>query len=62
MIVAATGMERMPERCGECGERRHSFTNPGTHYCHNTSRTTPDEGRPTWCPLREIDETKEATT
>lgn len=54
MIYAKTGMERMPERCGE---RRHSFTNPGTRYCHNTSRTTPEDGRPTWCPLTSIDET-----
>ena len=57
MIAARTGMERMPEHCTECRERRCRFTVQGTRYCRLTSRTIPDTGRATWCPLTEIDET-----
>lgn len=58
MIVARTGMERMPESCWQCRFRKHSRV-PCMFKCvvmKLTHRIERDK-RPIWCPLQDIDET-----
>jgi hypothetical protein len=58
MIVARTGMEHMPEGCGECEHRYESLFWSGRHFCSIMTQRllVPEDGKHELCPLTEIDE------
>lgn len=65
MIVAKTKMRKIPKTCKDCKVSMHEFG--GDRVCVIARRDCPMElsngnwryGKPTWCPLVELEATNE---